>query len=65
MDPQIPAYLSVLFIVLAIALFIMIVSGYRAVLMKSGIDEATRKRKVRTLAVPLLFWLLFLVKILT
>ena len=63
MEPIIPAYIDVFFVVLTFLLLIMIVFGYRSVLIKSDAAIETRKRKVRRLAIPLLFWLLFLTKI--
>jgi hypothetical protein len=63
MEPQIPLTAYVLFIVLVFGLLTLILFGYRSVLIKSGTDDATRKRKVRMVALPLLFWLFFLSKI--
>ncbi len=63
MEPQIPAYISISFVILAFVLMILVVLGYRALLKKNGTEERMRKQKVRRLTIPFLFWLLFLIKI--
>ncbi len=63
MEPIIPPYISISFIVLAFALALLLVLGYRSILKKAGTEEKLRKQKVRRLSIPILFWLLFLVKI--
>src|SRR5436309_1738561 len=63
MEPQIPLYISVIFIVLTFTLYAMIVTGYRQLLKRSGMDVALRKRKGRRLHIVFLFWLLFLARI--
>ncbi len=63
MEPIVPDYISAIFVAMSFSLLLLILSGYRKVLINSGVDEIKRKRKVRRLAMVLLFWLLFLVKI--
>ncbi len=65
MEPQIPDYLSIIFMTLTFALLFLVVLGYRSVLQKSGMEEGLRKKRVRSLAIPLIFWLLFLARIST
>jgi hypothetical protein len=63
MEPQIPVYISISFVILSFALMITLVLGYRLLLKKNGTEEKIRKQKVRRLSIPFLFWLLFLIKI--
>jgi hypothetical protein len=63
MEPAIPLPISVLFIMLVFTLVFLIAMGYRSILIKAGTDAVTRKKKIRRLLIPILFWLLFLAKI--
>lgn len=63
MEPQVPDYISIIFVLLTFSLLMLIVTGYKKALANAGTDVIVRKRKVRRLAIVLLFWLLFLVKI--
>jgi len=63
MEPQVPVFPLITFVVLAFALMILVVLGHRAVLKKTDLDEKTRKKKTRRLAMVILFWFLFLIKI--
>ena len=63
MQPIVPDYIASVFVILSFMLLIIILYGFKKALIKSGVEEAKRKRKIRRLAMLLLLWLLFLVKI--
>src|SRR5947208_2360724 len=63
MEPILPAYILVSFVILTFALALLIILGYSSLLKKSGTEKKLRKQKVRRVAIPILFWLLFLIKI--
>ena len=63
MEPNVPDYISVLFMALTFVLAALMIIGYRAALKKSGIDVTERKKKTRKLTLLIFFWLIFLARI--
>jgi len=63
MEPDYSPAVALSFIILLFGLLFLVLTGYRLALKNSGLDTTERRRKVRMLMLPLLFWLLVLAKV--